>query len=106
MDLGGRGGRRLREFRNTTDDLDTSEGLSGGRPSASSIGASRRVDDRWQPVMTGESRLFPGAVEMMVLEALGRQPSHGYALVQHIRQTSQDLLQVDLWVFADARARA
>jgi DNA-binding PadR family transcriptional regulator len=28
--------------------------------------------------------LFPGALEMMVLESLRRQPAHGYALVQHI----------------------
>jgi transcriptional regulator len=32
---------------------------------------------------------------MMILQALRRQPSHGYALVQHIRQTSKDLLQVE-----------
>jgi PadR family transcriptional regulator PadR len=43
-----------------------------------------------------ESRdLFPGALEMMTLQALRRQPSHGYALVQHIRQTSKELLQVE-----------
>lgn len=43
-----------------------------------------------------ESRdLFPGALEMMILQILRRQPSHGYALVQHIRQTSKDLLQVE-----------
>ena len=39
--------------------------------------------------------LFPGALEMMILESLRRQPSHGYALVQHIRQRSNDLLQVE-----------
>jgi len=44
----------------------------------------------------GESRdLFRGALEMMILHALRRQPSHGYALVQHIRRTSNDLLQVE-----------
>jgi transcriptional regulator len=43
-----------------------------------------------------ESRdLFPGALEMMILQTLRRQPSHGYALVQHIRQRSNDLLQVE-----------
>jgi transcriptional regulator len=43
-----------------------------------------------------ESRdLFPGALEMMILRVLQRQPSHGYALVQHIRRTSNDLLQVE-----------
>lgn len=39
--------------------------------------------------------LFPGALEMMILQTLRRQPSHGYALVQHIKRTSQDLLQVE-----------
>jgi transcriptional regulator len=39
--------------------------------------------------------LFPGALEMMILQSLRRRPSHGYALVQHIKQTSKDLLQVE-----------
>src|SRR5579862_3105419 len=39
--------------------------------------------------------LFPGALEMMILESLRRQPAHGYALVQHIQQRSKDLLQVE-----------
>src|SRR5581483_5520008 len=39
--------------------------------------------------------LFPGALEMMILESLRRQPSHGYALVQHIQQRSNNLLQVE-----------
>src|ERR1017187_2497786 len=38
--------------------------------------------------------LFPGALEMMILESLRRQPAHGYALVQHIQQRSNNLLQV------------
>ena len=32
---------------------------------------------------------------MMVLRCLMREPMHGYALVQHIKQRSQDLLQVE-----------
>jgi PadR family transcriptional regulator, regulatory protein PadR len=39
--------------------------------------------------------LFPGALEMMILRTLKRQPLHGYALVQHIKRTSQDLLQIE-----------
>jgi len=39
--------------------------------------------------------LFPGALEMMVLRALSQEPRHGYALVQHIKRTSNDLLQVE-----------
>src|SRR5215471_2703655 len=39
--------------------------------------------------------LFPGALEMMILRTLRRQPMHGYALVQHIKRTSDDLLQIE-----------
>jgi PadR family transcriptional regulator PadR len=43
----------------------------------------------------GQRDLFRGALEMMVLQSLRRQPMHGYALVQHIKQRSKDLLQVE-----------
>ncbi len=39
--------------------------------------------------------LFPGALEMMILRTLKRQPLHGYALVQHIKRTSNHLLQIE-----------
>ena len=39
--------------------------------------------------------LFPGALKMMILQTLRRQPSHAYALVQHIKRTSHDLLQIE-----------
>jgi transcriptional regulator len=39
--------------------------------------------------------LFPGALEMMILRTLRRQPLHGYALVQHIKHASDDLLQIE-----------
>ena len=39
--------------------------------------------------------LFPGALEMMVLQTLRRGPQHGYALVQDIKGTSDDLLQIE-----------
>jgi len=39
--------------------------------------------------------LFPGALEMMILRTLRGQPLHGYALVQHIKRTSRDLLQIE-----------
>jgi transcriptional regulator len=32
---------------------------------------------------------------MMILRSLTREPMHGYALVQHIKQRSNDLLQVE-----------
>jgi PadR family transcriptional regulator, regulatory protein PadR len=47
-------------------------------------------------VKTLEQRdLFPGALEMMLLRTLKRQPLHGYALVQNINRTSNDLLQIE-----------
>jgi PadR family transcriptional regulator, regulatory protein PadR len=39
--------------------------------------------------------LFPGALEMMVLQSLQLQPMHGYALAQHIKQRSNELLEVE-----------
>ena len=39
--------------------------------------------------------LFPGALEMMILRTMKRQPMHGYALVQKIKRSSQDLLQIE-----------
>ncbi|HKV26098.1 MAG TPA: PadR family transcriptional regulator [Candidatus Acidoferrum sp.] len=47
--------------------------------------------------MKNESQrdLFPGALEMMILRTLKRQPMHGYALAQHIKRVSDDLLQIE-----------
>jgi PadR family transcriptional regulator, regulatory protein PadR len=42
-----------------------------------------------------QRELFPGALEMMILRTLKRQPLHGYALVQNIKRTSNDLLQIE-----------
>jgi transcriptional regulator len=42
-----------------------------------------------------QRNLFRGALEMMILQSLRRQPMHGYALVQHIQQRSNELLQVE-----------
>src|SRR5215467_5450404 len=39
--------------------------------------------------------LFPGSLEMMILQTLRREPMHGYALAETIRQSSDDLLQVE-----------
>lgn len=44
---------------------------------------------------TEQRDLFRGALEMMVLRSLMREPMHGYALVQHIKQRSNELLQVE-----------
>ncbi len=48
------------------------------------------------PTLKPDQRdLFRGALEMMILQSLRRQPMHGYALVQHIKQRSKDILQVE-----------
>ena len=42
-----------------------------------------------------ERDLFPGALGMMILRTLKRRPLHGSALVQQIKRTSNDLLQIE-----------
>ena len=39
--------------------------------------------------------LLPGTLEMLVLKTLTRGPLHGYGIAQHIRQVSDDVLQVE-----------
>jgi transcriptional regulator len=39
--------------------------------------------------------LFPGALEVMILQSLRLKPMHGYALVKHIKLVSNNLLQVE-----------
>ncbi len=39
--------------------------------------------------------LFPGALELMILQTLHRKPMHGYALTQHIKAASDDLLEIE-----------
>jgi transcriptional regulator len=45
--------------------------------------------------MPNQRDLFPGALEMMILQTLKRQPMHGYALAQTIKSASEDLLQIE-----------
>ena len=42
-----------------------------------------------------ERDLFPGALEMMILRCLKRQPSHGYALAQQIKRASREVLRIE-----------
>jgi PadR family transcriptional regulator PadR len=44
---------------------------------------------------TQERDLFPGALEMMVLQTLRGGPMHGYALAQVIKRNSGDLLEIE-----------
>ena len=45
---------------------------------------------------SGDNRdLFPGALEIMILQSLRQQPMHGYALAKHIKQVSDNLLEIE-----------
>jgi PadR family transcriptional regulator, regulatory protein PadR len=44
---------------------------------------------------TDRRDLFPGALEIMILQSLRLKPMHGYALVKHIQQVSGNLLEVE-----------
>ena len=38
--------------------------------------------------------LLPGTLDMLILRALLREPMHGYAIANRLRQVSNDVLQV------------
>ena len=44
--------------------------------------------------MHGASGLLPGTLEMLILRILQRDPLHGYAIAQRLKDTSKDVLQV------------
>jgi transcriptional regulator len=39
--------------------------------------------------------LLPGTLDMLILKALSLAPMHGYAIAQHLRQVSQEVLRVE-----------
>jgi PadR family transcriptional regulator PadR len=47
------------------------------------------------PRNSDDRDLFPGALEIMILQSLKSKPMHGYALVKHIKQVSDNLLQIE-----------
>ena len=40
------------------------------------------------------SDLLPGTLELLILKAVAAGPKHGYGIVEHLRQTSEDVLRV------------
>lgn len=40
------------------------------------------------------SELLPGTLDMLILKAIARAPRHGYGIAQHLKQVSNDVLQV------------
>lgn|SRR5579872_768221 len=39
--------------------------------------------------------LMQGTLDMLILKTLARGPQHGYAIVEHIQATSEDVLRVE-----------
>jgi len=39
--------------------------------------------------------LLPGTLDMLILKAISLAPMHGYAIAQHLRQVSQEVLQIE-----------
>ena len=44
---------------------------------------------------SSKQELLPGTLDMLILKALTRGVMHGYGVVEHIRQLSNDVLQVE-----------
>ena len=40
------------------------------------------------------SDLLPGTLELLILKSLASAPKHGYAIVEHLRLTSRDMLHI------------
>ena len=43
---------------------------------------------------TSPSELLPGTLDLLILKALARGEMHGYAVAQHLKDASDDVLQV------------
>ena len=41
------------------------------------------------------AELLPGTLEMLILKTLSIEPMHGYAVAQHIKKVSADVLKVE-----------
>ena len=42
-----------------------------------------------------EPAFMPGRLDMLILKSVSRAPMHGYSIVQHIQQASQEVLRVE-----------
>jgi len=45
-----------------------------------------------QPIMTMD--LLPGTLDLLILKTLTRGPMHGYGIAQHLRQVSDEVIEV------------
>lgn len=39
--------------------------------------------------------LLPGTLDMLILKAISLAPMHGYAIAQHMRQVSKEVIQIE-----------
>lgn len=39
--------------------------------------------------------LLPGTLDMLILKAISLAPMHGYAIAQHLRQVSKEVLRIE-----------
>jgi PadR family transcriptional regulator PadR len=56
------------------------------------------IDIRWEQIQMASFNdapdLLPGTLDLLILKALTRGPMHGYAIAEHLRSVSDDVLQV------------
>ncbi len=45
-----------------------------------------------QPIMTMD--LLPGTLDLLILKTLTRGPMHGYGIAQHLKQVSDEIIEV------------
>ena len=46
------------------------------------------------PTFNDTQSLLPGTLDLLILKTLTRGPMHGYAIAEHLRSISDDVLQV------------
>ncbi len=47
------------------------------------------------PSKSEKTTLLQGSLDLLILRSLGGAPRHGYAVAKHLREASQDFLQVE-----------
>jgi PadR family transcriptional regulator PadR len=54
------------------------------------------IDHRWENTMAANEApdLLPGTLDLLILKTLTRGAMHGYAIAEHLRSVSDDVLQV------------
>jgi PadR family transcriptional regulator len=66
--------------------------LSSGESSLAQFSEGVRWMGNKQPIMTMD--LLPGTLDLLILKTLTRGPMHGYGIAQHLKQVSEDVIEV------------